>query len=139
MRAQILAGEGSDVAGGIEHQAQARIDIRRHQLIGLNSAAPAHFAARIGFIRSLVHNGGRVQLAPAERLLNRPSAGRVVKRRGQRQAAIVRKDQDMLDQTFSVSRLAQDRRTVVILKGAVRISGRAGGAWPSTKTAIGKI
>ena len=66
------------------------------------------------------------ELRGVERLLDGAAAGRVVERRGQRQARVLRQRKDALHQALAEARLADDGGAVVILQRAGDDLGRAG-------------
>ena len=71
--------------------------------------------------------GAQFELRGVQRFLNRASAGRVVKRGGERQAGAFGQREHILHQALAEARLADDGGAVVILQGAGHDFGSAGG------------
>src|ERR1017187_5056146 len=119
---QIVGGEAGDGAARIERDPQAVQGRWARQIIRVNPAASGYRAALVG-VKVLLRvgvdrGGGQLELAGIERLLDGPAAGRIVERRGERQARILAQREDALHQTLAITDFTHDGGAVVVLQRA---------------------
>ena len=95
-----------------------------HGDIRLNAAASQNGASGIGVkLLGLLFD---LQVPARERLLDRSAAGSVVESCGERERGIAGQREYVLHQPFSIARLAQHHRAIVVLQCAGQNLGRAG-------------
>src|ERR1039458_9762376 len=122
MRAQKFGGIVGEAGAGIEHITQTVGDGRKHHDVRLDSAAAGHAPAFVGaefaFLVGMRGGAAELEACRIQRLLDGAPAGRVIQRRGERQARALGQRVDALHQALPETRHAEDGGAVVILHGA---------------------